>query len=168
MLEVLFSIALLALIASTILPNVISLLKNQSYIGEREEIINLMSSRMEEIIGSAYNNEDLNFNFDSGDNHDDKFKIEIQNDSSDKLNHITLRGKRRGSDEEIKMEVYLKKGGLLTNWTCDVYGHAPNYWHGDYIDFGRISKGSYKNLWKWKYFNGPVLCHWVHKRWNYF
>ena len=115
MLEVLFSIALLALIASTILPNVISLLKNQSYIGEREELINLMSSRMEEIIGSAYNNEDLNFNFDSGDNHDDKFKIEIQNDSSDKLNHITLRGKSRGSDEEIKMEVYLKKGGLLTN-----------------------------------------------------
>ncbi|MDU5323934.1 MAG: type II secretion system protein, partial [Peptoniphilus harei] len=57
MLEVLFSIALLALIASTILPNVISLLKNQSYIGEREELINLMSSRMEEIIGSAYNNE---------------------------------------------------------------------------------------------------------------
>ena len=114
MLEVLFSIALLALIASTILPNVLSLLKNQSYIGERE-LISLMSSRMEEIIGSAYNNEELNFNFDSGDNHDDKFKIEIQNDSSDKLNHITLRGKRRGSDEEIKMEVYLKKGGLLTN-----------------------------------------------------
>lgn len=115
MLEVLFSIALLALIATTILPNVISLLKNQNYIGEREELISLMTSRMEEIIGSAYNNEDLNFNFDSSENHDDKFKVEIQNDSSDKLNHITLRGKRRGSDEEIKMEVYLKKKGLFTN-----------------------------------------------------
>ncbi len=115
MLEVLFSIALLALIATTILPNVISLLKNQNYIGEREELISLMTSRMEEIIGSAYNNGDLNFNFDSSENHNDKFKIEIQNDSSAKLNHITLRGKRRGSDEEIKMEVYLKKRGLFTN-----------------------------------------------------
>lgn len=67
MLEVLFSIALLALIASTILPNVISLLKNQTYIGEREELISLMSSRMEEVIGSSYNNEDLDLHFDYAD-----------------------------------------------------------------------------------------------------
>ena len=105
MLEVLFSIALLALIASTILPNVISLLKNQSYIGEREELINLMSSRMEEVIGSSYNNEDLDLHFDYADGFNDKFKIEVEKESEDKLDYIILRGKRRGSDEEIKMEV---------------------------------------------------------------
>lgn len=115
MLEVLFSIALLALIASTILPNVLSLLKNQTYIGEREELISLMSSRMEEVIGSSYNNEDLDFHFDDGESLDDKFKIELQRESEDKLDHIILRGKRRGSDEEIKMDVYLKKGGLFTD-----------------------------------------------------
>ncbi|WP_246829163.1 type II secretion system protein [Peptoniphilus sp. HMSC075B08] len=115
MLEVLFSIALLALIASTILPNVLSLLKNQTYIGEREELISLMSSRMEEIIGSSYNNEDLDFHFDDADGFNDKFKIEVEKESEDKLDHIILRGKRRGSDEEIKMEVYLKKGGLFTD-----------------------------------------------------
>lgn len=115
MLEVLFSIALLALIASTILPNVISLLKNQTYIGEREELISLMSSRMEEVIGSSYNNEDLDFRFDDADGFNDKFKIEVEKESEDKLDHIILRGKRRGSDEEIKMEVYLKKGGLFTD-----------------------------------------------------
>ena len=64
MLEALFSIALLALIASTIFPNIISLLENQNYIREREELIS---------------------------------------------------GKRRGSDEEIKMEIYLPKKGLFTN-----------------------------------------------------
>ena len=115
MLEVLFSIALLALIASTILPNVISLLKNQAYIGEREELISLMSSRMEEVIGSSYNNEDLDLHFDYADGFNDKFKIEVEKESEDKLDHIILRGKRRGSDEEIKMEVYLKKGGLFTD-----------------------------------------------------
>lgn len=115
MLEVLFSIALLALIASTILPNVISLLKNQTYIGEREELISLMSSRMEEVIGSSYNNEDLDLHFDDADGFNDKFKIEVEKESEDKLDHIILRGKRRGSDEEIKMEVYLKKGGLFTD-----------------------------------------------------
>lgn len=115
MLEVLFSIALLALIASTILPNVISLLKNQTYIGEREELISLMSSRMEEVIGISYNNEDLDFHFDDSDGFNDKFKIEVEKESEDKLDHIILRGKRRGSDEEIKMEVYLKKGGLFTD-----------------------------------------------------
>lgn len=115
MLEVLFSIALLALIASTILPNVISLLKNQTYIGEREELISLMSSRMEEVIGISYNNEDLDFHFDDADGFNDKFKIEVEKESEDKLDHIILRGKRRGSDEEIKMEVYLKKGGLFTD-----------------------------------------------------
>ncbi|WP_236587193.1 type II secretion system protein [Peptoniphilus harei] len=115
MLEVLFSIVLLALIASTILPNVISLLKNQTYIGEREELISLMSSRMEEVIGSSYNNEDLDLHFDDADGFNDKFKIEVEKESEDKLDHIILRGKRRGSDEEIKMEVYLKKGGLFTD-----------------------------------------------------
>lgn len=115
MLEVLFSIALLALIASTILPNVISLLKNQTYIGEREELISLMSSRMEEVIGSSYNNEDLDLHFDYADGFNDKFKIEVEKESEDKLDHIILMGKRRGSDEEIKMEVYLKKGGLFTD-----------------------------------------------------
>ncbi len=115
MLEVLFSIALLALIASTILPNVISLLKNQTYIGEREELISLMSSRMEEIIGSSYNNEDFDLNFDANESLDDKFKIEVERESGDRLDHIILRGERRGSDEEIKMEVYLKKGGLFTD-----------------------------------------------------
>ena len=115
MLEVLFSIALLALIASTILPNVISLLKNQTYIGEREELISLMSSRMEEVIGSSYNNEDLDLHFDYADGFNDKFKIEVEKESEDKLDHIILRGKRRGSDEEIKMEEYLKKGGLFTD-----------------------------------------------------
>ena len=115
MLEVLYSIALLALITATILPNVTSLLKNQNYIGEREELISLMSSRMEEIIGGSYNNEDLNFHFEDGESPDDKFKIEIQKESEDKLDHYILRGKRRGSDEEIKMEIYLKKGGIFTN-----------------------------------------------------
>ena len=42
-------------------------------------------------------------------------KIEVERESGDRLDHIILRGERRGSDEEIKMEVYLKKGGLFTD-----------------------------------------------------
>lgn len=157
MLEVLFSIALLALIASTILPNVLSLLKNQTYIGEREELISLMSSKMEEIIGSSYNNEDLDFQLNDEDGFNDKFKIEVQIDSEDKLDHYILRGKRRGSDEEIKMEVYLKKGGLFTDWTGYVHSHALNNWNGNHINLGSISKGPDENLRKWKYFIWLVL-----------
>ena len=114
MLEALFSIALLALVASTILPNIISLLENQNYIREREELINVVNSRMEEIIGESYNNEDLSIDFSSNDNINDKFKINIQNEEQGNLNHLIVSGKRRNSDEEVKMEIYLPKKGLFT------------------------------------------------------
>ncbi|WP_230204188.1 type II secretion system protein [Peptoniphilus phoceensis] len=114
MLEALFSIALLALVASTILPNIISLLENQNYIREREELINAVNSRMEEIIGESYNNEDLSIDFSSNDNINDKFKINIQNEEQGNLNHLIVSGKRRNSDEEVKMEIYLPKKGLFT------------------------------------------------------
>ncbi len=114
MLEALFSIALIALVASTILPNIISLLENQNYIREREELINVVSSRMEEIIGESYNNEDLSIDFSSNDNINDKFKINIQNEEQGNLNHLIVSGKRRNSDEEVKMEIYLPKKGLFT------------------------------------------------------
>ena len=39
MLEVLFSIAIIGLIASVIMPNIITLLENQNHIKEREELI---------------------------------------------------------------------------------------------------------------------------------
>ena len=114
MLEALFSIALIALVASTILPNIISLLENQNYIREREELINAVNSRMEEIIGESYNNEDLSIDFISNDNINDKFKINIQNEEQGNLNHLIVSGKRRNSDEEVKMEIYLPKKGLFT------------------------------------------------------
>lgn len=115
MLEALFSIALLAIIASTILPNIISLLENQNYIREREELINEVNSRMEEIIGNSYNNEELSIDFSTDENIDDKFKIDIQNEEQGNINHLIVSGKRRDSDEEIKMEIYLPKKGLFTN-----------------------------------------------------
>lgn len=142
MLEALFSIALIALVASTILPNIISLLENQNYIREREELINAVNSRMEEIIGESYNNEDLSIDFISNDNINDKFKINIQNEEQGNLNHLIVSGKRRNSDEEVKMEIYLPKKGLFTYWISGFYGHAFNNWNGFDINSWSFTKNS--------------------------
>ena len=61
MLEVLFSIAIIGLIASVIMPNIITLLENQNHIKEREELIYSINSKMEEIIGETYNKKDFDF-----------------------------------------------------------------------------------------------------------
>lgn len=142
MLEALFSIALIALVASTILPNIISLLENQNYIREREELINAVNSRMEEIIGESYNNEDLSIDFSSNDNINDKFKINIQNEEQGNLNHLIVSGKRRNSDEEVKMEIYLPKKGLFTYWISGCHGHAFNNWNGFDINSWSFTKNS--------------------------
>ena len=115
MLEALFSIAIIALIASSILPNIMSLLENQSYVRNREELINEVNSKMEEIIGKAYNNEELSFDFSEDANSKKDFDFDISNENEGNLNHVIVIGKRRGSDEEIKMEIYLPKEGLFTN-----------------------------------------------------
>lgn len=142
MLEALFSIALLAIIASTILPNIISLLENQNYIREREELINEVNSRMEEIIGNSYNNEELSIDFSTDENIDDKFKIDIQNEEQGNINHLIVSGKRRDSDEEIKMEIYLPKKGLFTNWISSFHGNAFDNWYGLDINSWNFTKNS--------------------------
>lgn len=115
MIEVLFSIALIGLIASAIMPNIITLLDNQNHLKERELLIYAVNSKMEEIIGESYNNKDLKINFDSGEVENQDFIIDVMKNSEGNLNHVIVSGKRRDSDEEIKMEVYLPKEGLFTN-----------------------------------------------------
>lgn len=115
MIEVLFSIAIVGLIASVIMPNIISLLENQNYLKERELLIYAVNSKMEEIIGDAYNNKDLKINFDKDDDTKKNFIINVVKNNEGNLNHVIVIGKRRGSDEEIKLEVYLPQEGLFTN-----------------------------------------------------
>lgn len=115
MIEVLFSIAIVGLIASVIMPNIISLLENQNYLKERELLIYSVNSKMEEIIGEAYNNKDLKINFDKDENIKEDFIINVVKNNEGNLNHVIVSGKRRGSDEKIKLEVYLPQEGLFTN-----------------------------------------------------
>ncbi|MBS6610622.1 MULTISPECIES: type II secretion system protein [Peptoniphilus] len=115
MIEVLFSIALIGIIASIILPNIISLLENQNYLKEREMLVNEVFSKMEDIIGEAYNNsdsKDLDFHVTRDGNSD--FIINVDNNKVGNLNHIVVSGKRRDSDEEIEFEVYLSQKGLYS------------------------------------------------------
>lgn len=128
MLEVLFSIAIIGLIASVIMPNIITLLENQNQIKEREELIYFVNSKMEEIIGETYNKKDLNFNGIEDEN--ENFEINVTKNSDGNLSHVIVSGKRRDSDEEIKLEVYLPKGGLFPNWACTFHCHVINYSHG--------------------------------------
>ena len=130
MIEVLFSIAIVGLIASVIMPNIISLLENQNYLKERELLIYAVNSKMEEIIGDAYNNKDLKINFDKDDDTKKNFIINVVKNNEGNLNHVIVSGKRRGSDEEIKLEVYLPQEGLFTNWACTFYSHAFNHNNG--------------------------------------
>lgn len=113
MLEVLFSIAIIGLIASVIMPNIITLLENQNQIKEREELTYFVNSKMEEIIGETYNKKDLNFNGIEDEN--EKFEINVTKNSDGNLSHVIVSGKRHDSDEEIKLEVYLPKEGLFPN-----------------------------------------------------
>lgn len=113
MLEVLFSIAIIGLIASVIIPNIITLLENQNHIKEREELIYSVNSKMEEIIGETYNKRDLNF--DGIEDENENFEINVTKNSDGNLSHVIVSGKRRDSDEEIKLEVYLPKEGLFPN-----------------------------------------------------
>ncbi|MFR8927957.1 MAG: type II secretion system protein [Peptoniphilus senegalensis] len=113
MLEVLFSIAIIGLIASVIMPNIITLLENQNHIKEREELIYSINSKMEEIIGETYNKKD--FNFDGIEDENENFEINVTKNSDGNLEHVIVSGKRRDSDEEIKLEVYLPKEGLFPN-----------------------------------------------------
>ena len=115
MIEVLFSIAIVGLIASVIMPNIISLLENQNYLKERELLIYAVNSKMEEIIGEAYNNKDLKINFDKDENIKEDPIINVVKNNEGNLNHVIVSRKRRGSDEEIKLEVYLPQEGLFTN-----------------------------------------------------
>lgn len=115
MIEVLFSIAIVGLIASVIMPNIISLLENQNYLKERELLIYAVNSKMEEIIGDAYNNKGLKINFDKDNDTKENFIINVVKNNEGNLNHVIVSGKRRGSDEEIKFEVYLPQEGLFTN-----------------------------------------------------
>lgn len=115
MIEVLFSIAIVGLIASVIMPNIISLLENQNYLKERELLIYEVNSKMEEIIGDAYNNKNLKINFDKDNDTKKNFIINVVKNNEGNLNHVIVIGKRRGSDEEIKLEVYLPQEGLFTN-----------------------------------------------------
>lgn len=96
------------------MPNIISLLENQNYLRERELLVYAVNSKMEEIIGEAYNNSDLKINFDSDDENKD-FIINVTKNREGKLNHVIVSGKRRDKDEEIKVEVYLPQEGLFTN-----------------------------------------------------
>lgn len=130
MIEILFSIAIIGLIASAILPNIITLMENQNHIKERELLVYAVNSKMEEIIGEAYNNKDLNLNFDDVDSENENFIINVTKNREGKLNHIIVSGKRRDTDEEIKFEVYLAQDGLFTNWTSFFYCYPFNYFNG--------------------------------------
>lgn len=138
MLEVLFSIAIIGLIASVIMPNIITLLENQNHIKEREELIYSVNSKMEEIIGETYNKRDLNF--DGIEDENENFEINVTKNSDGNLSHVIVSGKRRGSDEEIKLEVYLPKEGLFPNWACTFHCNVINYCHGFDINSRNISK----------------------------
>lgn len=138
MLEVLFSIAIIGLIASVIMPNIITLLENQNHIKEREEVIYSVNSKMEEIIGKTYNKKD--FNFDGIEDENENFEINVTKNSDGNLEHVIVSGKRRDSDEEIKLEVYLPKEGLFPNWACTFHCNVINYCHGFDINSRNISK----------------------------
>lgn len=110
MIDILFSIAVVGLIASMILPNIITLLQNQNHLREKEELLNVVNSCGEQIIGNFYNTGEVKF---SNENKD--IELNVENNKEDNLNHFIIKGKRRGIDEEVKIEFYLWDEGIFTN-----------------------------------------------------
>jgi len=110
MIDILFSIALLGMIATVLLPNIINLLQSQKHIKEREDLINAVNSCSEEITGNFYHTREIKYS-EPGDD----ITIRVDNNKKDKLNHVLVTGTKRGLDEEIQIEFYLWDEGLLTD-----------------------------------------------------
>jgi type II secretory pathway pseudopilin PulG len=111
MIDILFSIALIGIIASFILPNLSSLMLNNKKAQERDEFVSFVQSNLEEIIGENYHNGGLN----PITKQSDKYEINVENEKIGNLNKVTINGKSKNNEKELQYEIYLWDEGIFTD-----------------------------------------------------
>ncbi len=111
MIDVLFSIVLVGLIATFIIPNLYTLLENNERAKEKDEFVNYVQSNFEEIIAKNYHYGEIKNNFDE----DDRYELTLYNEKIGDLNKVILHGKNKADQKEIQFEIYLWDEGIFSD-----------------------------------------------------
>lgn len=111
MIDILFSIVLIGIIASFILPNLSTLMQNNIKSQERDEFISFVESNFEEIIGDNYHNGSLHPVIKES----YKYEINLENEKIGNLNRVTINGKNKYNEKELQFEMYLWDEGIFAN-----------------------------------------------------
>lgn len=110
LIEVLFSIALLAIVASVLIPNFITILNNNTRVSEKEKLYNYAFSQMEIIIANNYNTgEILNI---SG---NEKYDVNIVSKKNENYIFLNLIVKDKKTNEECKLEMVLPQKRIYSS-----------------------------------------------------
>lgn len=110
LIEVLFSIILIAIVSSVLIPNFISILNNNSKVNNKKELVNFTASQIEEIIAYNYEYGEIKILSES-----DKYEVSMENFKIEKYNHVKIIVKDRKTNEECKMEIVLPQERLYSN-----------------------------------------------------
>ena len=111
MIEVIFSIVLVGLVAATILNNLLSINKASEKLKSYNKLVDYGNSKMEELISQSYRGEDIYLNNSSEKSYSSEAGIE----NLSKFKRVILKARDNENGREIKCEVYLKDRGIFTN-----------------------------------------------------
>lgn len=111
MIEVIFSIVLLGLVAATILNNLLSINKASEKLKSYNKLVDYGNSKMEELISQSYRGEDIYLNNSS----EKSYSSEVEIENLSKFKRVILKARDNKNGKEIKFEVYLKDKGIFTN-----------------------------------------------------
>ena len=112
LIDVLFSISIIVILASFIIPSIMNNICISNREIKRNERIKNLQSDMESVIGSKY--KDKNFNI-------KKSGVDVQNINDD-LVLVEVKGEDK--NDNISFKVYLKKEGIYPNWACDFHSNS--------------------------------------------
>lgn len=111
MIDVLFSIVLIGLIATFIMPNLYTLLVNNEKAKEKDEFVNYVQSNFEEVIAKNYHSGKIENSFDK----DDRYELTLYNEKIGNLNKVILHGKNKADKKEVQFEIYLWDEGIFSD-----------------------------------------------------
>lgn len=111
MLEVLFSIVLLGLVAVSLLSNFYNLNKGNKELNDYNKLIDYANSKMEELISKNYRGEGVAI----GEDTDTNYSSQLESDTFGNAKHLILLVKDKKNEREIKFEIYLKNEGIFSN-----------------------------------------------------
>lgn len=104
LIEVIFSISLLAIIAFYALPIFYQSMAHHILHREQEEIVMAAQNQMEKVLAHIYQDKEIFLSS------DEKYQYEVIKDFKNNLWHITLKVKEKSNERTVTLETYAKAG----------------------------------------------------------